>query len=130
LRRDIDQTGDRVFDVKDRLESLEQDSGDETIISTGSSGKDEPQSQKGDLAALKLGFNDLQKSFDIMKRRFDHSEDITLLLRTEVSHIRDRLGNSEEETADSELEGSMDSSDCAVSFHEQIHLPVSVNDVD
>jgi hypothetical protein len=37
-----------------------------------------------------------------LSKKFEHSEDITLLLRTEVSHIKDRLGDSEGEFADSE----------------------------
>lgn len=40
------------------------------------------------------------------------------------------LGNSEEETADSESERNGDSSDLADSLHEQDHLPLSVDDVD
>jgi hypothetical protein len=82
------------------------------------------------LAALKSGFVDLQKSFDVLRKRFEHSEDITLLLRTEVSHMKDRLGNSEEELADSESEGDSDSSDHAVSLHEQDHSFLYGNKVD
>jgi hypothetical protein len=82
------------------------------------------------LAALRSGFDDRQKSFDVLRKRFEHSEDITLLLRTEVSHMKDRLGNSEEELADSESEGDSDSYDHAASLHGQDHSSLSWNKVD
>jgi hypothetical protein len=82
------------------------------------------------LTTSKTELNDLQKSFDDLRKRFEHSEDIILLLRTEVSHIKDRLGDSEEEFADSESEGGSDSSDHAASLHEQDHSSLSGNRVD
>jgi hypothetical protein len=82
------------------------------------------------LTTSKTELNDLQKSFDDLRKRFEHSEDSTLLLRTEVSHIKDRLGDSEEEFADSESEGDSDSSDHAASLHEQDHSSLSGNRVD
>jgi hypothetical protein len=45
-----------------------------------------------------------------LKKKLEHSNDITLLLRTEVSHIKDRLGDLEGEFADSESEKSSDDS--------------------
>jgi chromosome segregation ATPase len=130
LRKDIDQIGDRVTDADERLGILELDSEDEATDNAASSENGEQQCHKGKLAALRSGFDDLQKSFDVLRKRFEHSEDITLLLRTEVSHMKDRLGNSEEELADSESEGGSDSSGRAVSFHEQDHLLLSGNKVD
>jgi hypothetical protein len=88
------------------------------------------QCHKSNLAALRSGCDNLQKSFDVLRKRFEHSEDITLLLRTEVSHMKDRLGNYEEELADSESEGDSDSFDHAVSLHEQDHSFLSGNKVD
>jgi hypothetical protein len=130
LRKDIDQIGDRVTDADERLGILELDSEDEATDSAASSENNEQQCHKGKLAALKSGFDDLQKSFNVLKKRFEHSEDITLLLTTEVSHMKDRLGNSEEEPADFESEGDSDSSDHAVSLHEQDHSFLPGNKVD
>jgi predicted nucleic acid-binding Zn-ribbon protein len=130
LRKDIDRIGDRMTDANDRLENLERDSGDEATDSAASSEKNEQQSHGGNLTTSKTELNDLQKSFDDMRKRFENNEDSTLLLRTEVSHIKDRLGDSEEEFADSESEGGSDSSDHAASLHEQDHSYLSGNRVD
>jgi hypothetical protein len=127
LGKDI---GDRVTDADERLEILELDSEDEATDSAASSENDKQQCHEGKLTALKSGFDDLQKSFDVLRKRFEHSKDITHLLRTEVSHMKDRLGDSEEELADSESEGGSDSSDHAASLHEQDHSPLSGNKVD
>jgi hypothetical protein len=82
------------------------------------------------LTTSKTELNDLQKPFDDLRKRFEHSGDNTLLLRTKVSHIKDRLGDSEEEFADSESEGGSDSFDHAASLHEQDHSSLSGNRVD
>lgn len=128
LREDMDQIGDRVTDVNNKFESLEQNSGDEDSVT--SSEKNGQQSHVSDLVALKSGFDNLQKSFDVLRKKFEHSEDITLLLRTEVSHIKDRLGNSEGEFADSESERSSDDSDHAASLNEQGRTSLFENRVD
>jgi hypothetical protein len=47
-----------------------------------------------------------------------------------VSHIKDKLGDSEEELADSESEGGSNSSDHATSLHEQGHSSLSGNKVE
>jgi hypothetical protein len=112
------------------LKILKRDSGDEATDNATSSEKDGQQSHGNDLTALKSGFDDLQKLFDVLRKKFEHSKDITLLLRTEVSHRKDRLGDSGEEFADSEWEGGSDSPDHAVSFHEQDHSSLSGNKVD
>jgi hypothetical protein len=130
LRRDMDRIGNQVTDVNNRLENLERDSGDEATHSATSSEKDGQQGHEDDPTALKSGFDDLQKLSDAFRKKFEHSEDITLFLRTEVSHIKDRLGNSEEESADFESEGGSDSSDHAVFFYEQHHLSLSGNKID
>jgi hypothetical protein len=80
LRKDIDQIGYRVTDAKNRPKNLERDSGDETTDSAASSEKDEQQSHGGELAALKLGFDDLRKSFDVWKERLERSESIVALI--------------------------------------------------
>jgi chromosome segregation ATPase len=90
LREDMGQIGDQVTDLNNKFKSLERNFGDED--SATSSEKDGQQSHVSDLVALKSGFDNLQKSFDILRKKFEHSEDIMLLLRTEVSHIKDRLG--------------------------------------
>jgi predicted nucleic acid-binding Zn-ribbon protein len=130
LRKDFDRIGDRMTDANDRLENLERDSGDEATDSAASLEKNEQQSHGGNLTTSKTDLNDLQKSFDDLRKRFEHSEDSTLLLRTEVSHIKDRLGDSEEEFPDSESEGGSDRSDHAASLHEQDHSSLSGNRVD
>jgi hypothetical protein len=132
LRKDIDQIGDRVTDADERLGILELDSKskDEATDSAASSENGEQQCHKGKLAALRSGFDDLQKSFDVLRKRFEHSEDITLLYRTGVSHMKDRLGKFEEELADSESEGGSDSSGQAISLHEQDRSLLSGNKVD
>lgn len=81
------------------------------------------------MVALKSGFDNLH-SFDVLRKKFEHSEDITLLLRIEVSHIKDRLGDSEGEFADSESERRSDDSDHAASFHEQDRTSLFENRVD
>jgi hypothetical protein len=121
LRKDIDQIGDRVTDADERLGILELGSEDEATDSAASSENDEQQCHKGKLTGLKSGFDDVQKSFDVLRKRFEHSEDITLLLRS---------GSSEEELADSESEGDSNSPDHAVSLHEQDHSFFSGNKVD
>jgi predicted nucleic acid-binding Zn-ribbon protein len=103
-----------VTDVNNRLENLERGSGNEATDSAVSSKKNGQQGHEDDLAALKSGFNNLQKSFDVLRKKFEYSEDIILLLRIEVSHIKDRLGDSEEEFAHSESEENSDSSDHAI----------------
>jgi hypothetical protein len=130
LRKYIDQIGDRGTDANNRLENLERDSEDQTTDSAASSEKDEQQSHGGELAALKPGFDDLRKSFDVWKGRLERSESIVALVRTEVIDMQERLGVSEEELADSESEGGSDSSDHAVSLHEQDHSSLSGNKVD
>jgi chromosome segregation ATPase len=72
LREDMGQIGDRVTDVNNKFESLEQSSGDEDSVT--SSEKNGQQSHVSDLVALKSGFNNLQKTFDVL-RKFEHSED-------------------------------------------------------
>jgi predicted nucleic acid-binding Zn-ribbon protein len=128
LRKDMGQIGDRVTDVNNKFENLEQNFGDEDSVT--SSEKDGQQSHVSDLVALKSGFDNLQKSFDILRKKFEHSKNITLLLRTEVSHIKDRLGDSEGESADSELETSSDDSDHAAFLHEQGRTSLFENRVD
>jgi predicted nucleic acid-binding Zn-ribbon protein len=128
LREDMGQIGDRVTDVNNRLESLERNSGDED--SATSSEKDGQQSHVSDLIALKSGFDNLQKSFDVLRKKFEHSKNITLLLGTEVSHIKDRLRDSEEEFADFESERSSDDSNHAASFHEQDRTFLFKNKID
>jgi chromosome segregation ATPase len=99
LREDMGRLEDQVTDVNNKFESLERNSGDEDT--SMSSEKDGQQSHVSDLVALKSGFDNLQKSFDVLKRKFEHSEDSTLLLRTKVSYIKDRLGDLAREFADS-----------------------------
>jgi predicted nucleic acid-binding Zn-ribbon protein len=117
LREDMGQIGDQVTDVNNKLESLERNSGDED--SATSSEKDGQQSHVSELVALKSGFDNLQKSFDVLRKKFEYSEDITLLLRIEVLQIKDRLGDLKGEFADSKSERSSDNSDHAASLHEQ-----------
>jgi predicted nucleic acid-binding Zn-ribbon protein len=128
LRDDMGQIGDRVTDVNNKFESLEQNSGDEDSVT--SSEKDGQKSHVSDLVALKSGFDNLQKSFDVLRKKFEHSEDITLLLITEVSHIEDRLGDSEGKFADSKSERSSDDYDHAASLNEQGRTYLFENRVD
>jgi hypothetical protein len=60
------QIGDQVADVNNKFESLERNSGDED--SATSSEKDGQQSHVSDLVALKSGFDNLQKSFDVFEQ--------------------------------------------------------------
>jgi hypothetical protein len=117
-----------VTDVNNIFESVKQNSGDEDSVT--SSEKDGQQSHVSDLVALKSGFDNLQKSFDVLRKKFEHSEDITLFLRTEVSHIKDRLGDSEGEFVDSESERSSDDSNHAASLNEQGRTSLFENRVD
>jgi hypothetical protein len=119
-----------MTDANDRLKNLEQDSGDEATDSAASSEKNEQQSHGGNSTTTKSKLNDVQKLFDDLVKRFKHSKDITLLLQTEVSHIKDRLGDSEEEFADFETEGGSDSSGHAVSPHKPDYSSLSGNQVD
>jgi hypothetical protein len=54
----MDQIGDQVTDVNNRLESLEQNSGDEDSATL--SEKDGQQSHVSDLITLKSGFDNMQ----------------------------------------------------------------------
>jgi chromosome segregation ATPase len=90
LRKDMDQIGDQMNDVNNRLETLERNFGDGD--SATSSEKDGQQSHENDLIVLKPEFDSLQNLFDVLRKKFEHSKDITLLLRTEVSHIKTDWG--------------------------------------
>jgi hypothetical protein len=61
------QIGDQVTDVNKRLESLERNSGDEdSAMSSETNGQ---QNHVSDSVALKSGFDNLQKSFDVLRKK-------------------------------------------------------------
>jgi hypothetical protein len=58
-----------VTDADERLGILELDSGDEANDSAASSENGEQQCHKSKLAALRSGCDNLQKSFDVLRKR-------------------------------------------------------------